>query len=224
MKIIDISGPIFTGMWSYADYYPKFELSAVEFEFGGEKYSVEVFKGMHAQVGTYMETPEIMAGSDQHKALNDIPLEKLFMIDAYVLKIPHESLGIKDGRPFVTLDDIKNAEKYNIPQGSAILVGTGYGKNWNSKDYVEKAWFFKKEALDYITDKNPFLLGGDSPSWENAIHPEGAFGRFYKSGSLLFAPCINLETVNNFKVKLVSLPLKILKSAVCPVRAILIEE
>ena len=36
MKIIDISGSIYTGMWSYADYYPQFELSAVEFEFRGE--------------------------------------------------------------------------------------------------------------------------------------------------------------------------------------------
>ena len=224
MKIIDISGPIYTGMWSYADYYPKFELSSVEFEFGGEKYSVEVYKGMHSQSGTYMETPAIFSGTEKHTALNDIPIEKFFMIDAYVLQVPQETLQVKDERPYITVEQIKAAEKSPIPQNAAILVGSGYGKNWDAKDYVEKAWFFKKDALDYITDKKPFLLGGDSPSWENAVNPEGAFERFYKSGSLLLAPCVNLEKVSKFNVKMVILPLKVMKSAVCPVRALVLEE
>lgn len=224
MKVIDISGPIYTGMWSYADYYPDFELSAVEFEFGGEKYSVDVFKGMHAQVGTYLEAPQIFNESGKEGALVEIPLEKLFMIDAYVLKIPQEELGVKDGRPFISLDNIKKAQKDDIPEGSAILVGTGYGKNWDKKDYIEKAWFFKKDALYHIIDQKPILLGGDSPVWENDVNPEGGFERFYKEGILLFAPCVNLEKINSFKVKLTILPLKILKAAVCPVRAVVTEE
>ena len=90
MKVIDISGPIYTGMWSYADYYPDFELSSVEFEYGGEKYSVDVFNGMHAQTGTYIESPEVFSASGTGGGLNEVvPVEKLFMIDAYVLKIPH---------------------------------------------------------------------------------------------------------------------------------------
>jgi kynurenine formamidase len=224
MKVIDISGSIYTGMWSYADYYPKFELSAVEFEFGGEKYSVDVFKGMHSQVGTYMETPHIFTQEGKPGGLNAIPVEKLFMIDAYVIKIPHESLGIKDNRPFISLEDIKNSERGPIPEGTAVLVGTGYGKNWDKPDYISKAWFFKKEALYYLIDKKPFLLGGDSPVWENEKNPEGAFERFYSAGILLMAPCVNLESVNKFRIKLTVLPLKVLKAAVCPVRAVIVEE
>jgi kynurenine formamidase len=224
MKIIDISGPVYTGMWSYADYYPKFELAAVEFEFGGEKYSVDVFKGMHAQVGTYIESPNIFEGVKKEGGLSAIPVEKLFMIDSYIYRLDHESLPVKDGRPYVTAEDLIKAEKGKVEENSAILVGTGYGKNWDSKDYIDKAWFFSKDALYYIIDKKPFLLGGDSPVWENAINPEGAFERFYKSGILLFAPCINLEKVSKFKAKLTVLPLKILNAAVCPVRAVIAEE
>ncbi len=225
MKIIDISGSIYTGMWSYADYYPDFKLSSVEFEYGGEKYSVDVFEGMHAQTGTYIESPEVFATSGKGGGLNDeVPVEKLFMIDAYVLQIPHEGLPRRDGRPYVSLEDIKEAEKGPIPKGSAILIGTGYGQNWEKEDYVAKCWYFKKEALYYLIDKKPFLVGGDSPVWENEVHPEGAFERFYQSGILLLAPCINLEGVSSFKVKLTALPLRILKAGVCPVRAVIVEE
>jgi len=224
MKIIDICGPVYTGMWSYADYYPQFELSSVEFEFGGEKYSVEVFKGMHAQVGTYMESSGIFEGEEKKGGMAAIPLEKLFMAETYVYQVPHESLAEKDGRPFITAKDLKDAERQTVNENSVILVGTGYGKNWDSKDYVQKAWFFSKDALYYLIDKKPFVLGGDSPVWENAVNPEGAFERFYKSGILLFAPCINLEKISKFKVKLVALPLKVLNSSVCPVRAVVVEE
>jgi arylformamidase len=224
MKVTDISGPIYNGMWSYADYYPQFELSAVEFEFGGEKYSVEVFKGMHAQVGTYIESPGIFEGEGKKGGLAAIPVEKLFMLDTYVYQIPHEDLAVKDGRPYIQVEDLVKAEKEEIKKNSAILIGTGYGKNWDKKDYVEKSWFFSKDALYYLIDKKPFLLGGDSPVWENAVNPEGAFERFYKSGILLFSPCINLEKISKFKVKLVALPLKILEASVCPVRAIVVEE
>jgi kynurenine formamidase len=224
MKVIDISGPIHTGMWSYADYYPDFELSAVEFEFGGEKYSVDVFKGMHAQTGTYIESPQIFEGGRKGGLNDTVPLEKLFHIDAYVLQVPHDSLAVKDGRPFISLDDITKAEKEQIPEGAAILVGTGYGKNWDSGDYIQKAWFFSREALYHLIDKKPFLIGGDSPVWENEVNPEGAFDRFYKAGILLFAPCVNLEKVSGFRVKLTILPIKIMKAGVCPVRAVLVEE
>jgi arylformamidase len=225
MKVIDISGPIYTGMWSYADYYPDFKLSAVEFEFGGDKYSVDVFEGMHAQTGTYIESPGIFTGGGKKRGLNDlVPPDKLFNIDACVLKIPHESLSIKDGRPFISLGDIKKVEEEKIPEGAAILVGTGYGKNWEKPDYIQRSWFFKKDALYYLIDKKPFLIGGDSPVWENEKNPEGAFERFYKAGILLLAPCVNLEKVSSFRVKLTALPLKILKAGVCPVRAVVVEE
>ncbi len=225
MKVIDISGSIYTGMWSYAEYYPDFKLSSVEFEYGGETYSVDVFEGMHAQTGTYIESPEVFKASGKGGGLNDVvPVEKLFMVDAYVLQIPHEGLPTRDGKPYLSLEDIKRAEKEPIPEGAAILIGTGYGQNWDKKDYVAKAWYFKKEALYYLIDKKPFLVGGDSPVWENAVHPESAIGRFYQSGILLLAPCINLEEVSSFKVKLTALPLHILKAGVCPVRAIIVEE
>jgi len=82
MKVIDVSGPIYTGMRSYADYYPDFKLSAVEFEFGGDKYSVDVFEGMHAQTAIYLESPGRYLEENPY-TINDIPIEKLYMVDTY---------------------------------------------------------------------------------------------------------------------------------------------
>ena len=160
MQIIDISGPVYTGMWNYTEplgsMLGNFSLTAIDFEFGGEKYSVDTFEGFKAQTGTYIEAPGKY--QDKNYFLSDIPVEKLFMIDAYLLFIEFEKLGEKDGKRYISLEDITAAEKSPVPEGSAILVGTGYGKNWGKKDFFSKSWFFKKEAMEYIISRKPFLF------------------------------------------------------------------
>ena len=222
MRIIDISGPIYNGMWSYGEQYPKFKLETIGFPYEGEVYPVDVFEGFHAQTGTYIESPGIF--TDQKiKKLNDVALENFYKINTFVFQIPYDKLAIKDDRPYISLENIKEAEKQNIPEGSSIMISTGYGENWKKKDYLDKAWFFKKEAIYYLIDKNPFLIGGDSPVWENELNPEGALVKLYEEGILLLAPCVNLEKVEKFKVKLIALPLKVSEAAICPVRAAIIE-
>jgi kynurenine formamidase len=223
VKVIDISGRIYKGMWNYGDQYPNFNLTSVGFPYGGEVYPVDVFEGMHAQTGTYIESPGIYLEGEGRK-LNDIPIEKFYRIDTYILKIDHNELGIKDNRPYISVDDVKKAEKGSIPPDSAILVGTGYGKNWDKKDYIERSWFFQREALYYLIDKHPFLIGGDSPVWENDVHPEGAFERFYREGIYLLAPCIKLEEIESYRVKLIVLPINVTEANICPVRAVVVEE
>lgn len=222
MKVVDISGPIYTGMWNYTEplggMLGNFRLSSMDFEFGGEKYSVDTFEGFKAQTGTYLESP----GQYQYEKyfLSDIPVEKLFMIDAYLLFVEYERLSQKDGKRYVSLDDIKSAEKGPIPGGSAILVGTGYGINWGNRDFFSKSWFFKKEAMEYIIEKKPFLLGTDSAEWENPISPEGIFRIFYPANILILASCINFEKIKAFKIKLTVLPFKVKGSYISPVRAV----
>ena len=60
MKLIDITRPIYTGMWNYSEpmgsLLGQFKLTNLKFEFGGEKYSIELFDGFKAQTGTYLES------------------------------------------------------------------------------------------------------------------------------------------------------------------------
>lgn len=227
MKITDITGPIYDGMWNYSEplgsLLGNFKLDPLNFEFGGEKYSLDVFQGFKAQTGTYLESPGQYIKGNNYK-VSEIPVEKLFMIDAYILNIPYENLQEKDGKKFISLQDIKNSEKKSIPPGAAILVGTGYSKFWERNNFFPKSWFFKKEAMDYIIEKKPFLLGTDSAEWENPKNPEGIFAKFYPANILILAPCINLEKIKTFNAKLIVLPLKVLNSYICPVRAIVIQD
>ena len=176
MKIIDITGPIYTGMWNYPEPFGSklghFKLKKIDFIFGENKYSIDIFKGWKAQTGTHLETPGRYLKDDDCK-INDIDMKDLFLRNAYVLNIPYKNLSEKDGKRYVGLEDLRKAQKGKIECGSAILIGTGYGTdNWHRKDFFKKSWFFKKEAIKYLISLDPFLLGTDSGEWENPKNPE----------------------------------------------------
>ena len=222
MKIIDISGPIYNGMWMYPG-LTNINITRQQKMFHDDPYVTDTFEGMNEHTGTYIETPGMWV---RHKdvSLGTIPLERLFMVDAYVLQIQEQTLGTMDGRPYISLADIKKAQKEEIPEGASILVGTGHGRNWDNKEtFLAKSWYFKADAFDYFVEKKLNLVGGDSPSWENYTHSEGNFGSFYDAGIILLAPCVNLEKITKYKVKLAVLPLNIPEAKVVPVRAVVVE-
>jgi kynurenine formamidase len=176
---------------------------------------------MIAFTGTYFETP----GDIKGYTVNDIPIEKLFMMNSYVLQMPYEKLRIVDNRPCIFRDDMKKAEKGEIPEGSGIIMSTGYGKNWEREDYLQKCPFLKKEAMDYLIDKKPYIVAFDTPAAESDVHPENAFERYFHENILTVTACVNLEKIHKYNVKLTVMPMKILKVALgCPARAFVVEE
>jgi len=226
MGLIDITGPIYNGMWYFGKPWKRFNLNTRYHELKGVgiKAMIEDFDGFNGHCGMHIETPATGIGYENSYSLIDVPIEKMINVDAYVLQIPYEGLPLKDKKPFISLKDIKKAEKSEIPEGAIILISTGYGKNWYSRSFITKSWFFKREAMYYLIDKKPFLLGVDATDFENWANPEKFMERFFKSNILLMAPIINTERVKKFKVKFIALPLKIKGSAICPTRAVLIEE
>lgn len=225
MKIIDITGPIKEGMWDFGFTGGQFKLKKLNYDFMGEEYNHEGFEGLVGSTGTFIETGATALGYDKVISTDKILLEKLVNIDAYVLQIPLENMKEKDGRKYVSLDDIKKAEKEKIPNGISILISTGYDKYWFDKDkYLPKSPFFKKDAFDYILDKNPLLVSSDFANWENVIDLEGFLPRLYKSGVVILPGTVNLTQIKKFKVKLIVLPIKVIGVCMCPARAVVIEE
>lgn len=226
MKVIDITGTIYNGMWYFGDPWPRFNFKTRyhELEAIGLTAMIEDFEGMGGHTGLHIETSATGIGYEKSYPLIDVPIEKLVYADAYVYQLRHDDLPVKDGKSYISLEALKEAEKEEVPEGSIILIGTGYGKNWDKEDYLAKSWFIRREAMYYIIDKKPVLLGVDATDFENWTNPERFFERFFNSNILLMAPCINLERIQKFKVKFIALPLKIKGAAICPTRAVVIEE
>jgi len=224
MKITDITGPIKDGMWDFGFPGGKFKLKQLNYDFMGEEYRHEGFEGLVGSTGTFIETGATALGYDKSISVDKIPLEKLINVNAFILWIPLETLKEKDGRKYVSLADIKNAEKDTILPGSAILIGTGYDKKWFEEDYLVKSPFFKKDAFDYLLDKKPVIISSDFPSWENTLDLEGFLPRLYSSGVFPLVSVANLENISSYRAKLTVLPIKVIGVCMCPARAVIIEE
>lgn len=210
MKIIDLAGPLYEGMWSYEPPYPKFKMVEIPTpDWVSYKVWQEEFVGLCSQTGTYIQTPAHLLGFEKSYALNQVPLEKLFMLESRVIKLDWEKLDRKDGRPFISKEDlVSSGFDEDLKKEKALIIATGWGKNWKESYYFDEAPFFKKEAMRWIISKNPFLLCGDSPLWDNLKNPESFFAEYFGANILMLGPCINLEKIEGDRVKIIALPLK----------------
>jgi len=119
----------------------------------------------------------------------------------------------------------KKAEEGEVPEGSGVILSTGYGKNWEREDYLKKCPFLNKAAMDYLIDRKPFIVVFDTPAAENDVHPENAFDRYFEENILTVTAVVNLEKITQWRVKLVVMPMKLLKVKMgSPARAIVIEQ
>lgn len=224
MNIIDITGPIYEGMWDFGAPGGPFRKVKESYIQDGKKCFYERFEGLSGGTGTFFETGATYLGYENSISTDMIPLEKIVNVDAYVLQIPYDNLNIENGKKYITLKDIEKAEKGKIPENSVILISTGYGKNWEKEDYLEKDPYFKKEAIYYLINKKPTIIGTDFFQWDNVKKPEHFLKRLYESGAVLLVGCINLEKIKKPVVKFISLPINIKGICMCPARAIIIEE
>jgi len=225
MRIIDITGNIYTGMWSMGPPFPEYELKETATpDWLQYKIYSEVFDGLFSQTGTYLETPAHLLGYEESYPLIEVDASKLVDIPSYAIKLDYRDLPVFDGRPAITLDSLRSnfdPDIYNKKNCRAIFVSTGWGVKWREKDFVEASPFMKYDAMHFLMDQKPFLLGSDSPRWENLKNPEGFFPDFFAADILMLGPCVNLEKIHDEVVELTALPLKAEGTCCAPCRAII---
>ena len=216
-KIIDVTGPIYTRMWNYGPPYPEIKIEHLPKVpwLKHEVYS-DMFVGMGSQTGTYIETNAHYFKDE--KKLSDVPIEKLFMVDATVLNLKPK--GPKEG---IRREEI-TALKPEIHEGDAILFGTRWGQRWREPNFVKDSPYLTYDAVMWFLDQKPSILGGDIPVFDNPDDPQGFWDKFFRSGALLLAPLVNLEKVTKRRTKLVALPLNVEGTCCAPCRTIVVEE
>lgn len=215
MRIIDITGPIYDGMWTYGPPYPDVRVEEIpqpEFiQYPTYSWRFE----LGAQTGTYLETSLHMYR--EGPPLVDIAVEKLFMVPTAVIRVEAQPLT-----PITREQLVAGAPEIN--PGEAIIVATGWGHKWHDADFVTSCPHFTGEAMHWILDQEPFIMGGDMPRFDSWENPQGFFQRFFERGTLLLAPMYGLDNIMATRGKLVALPVKIEETCAAPCRVLFIEE
>jgi len=225
-NIIDITGIIQEGMWNYEPPFPKIKIKPLpKVPWVEKSVFCEIFEGMHSQTGTYLETPAHYFGNDKSYLLIDVPVEKLYEIDCVVLHVELKDTENSFNKRPITVNDLENSKNAGfVKEGDAVLVSTGWEKYWMEDIYLKASPYFTHDAMMWLIDKKPFILGSDFARWDNLQKSENFFHKFYQANILMLAPCVNLSRVTNSRVKLSVLPLKISGTSCAPCRAVIIEK
>jgi arylformamidase len=212
--VLDITGPIYEGMWTYGLPYEPFRIEQVPPVdwVAYPTYSQNI--SMNVQTGTYLETGAHMF--PEMRTIDRLRPDELFL-DAYILHLstkgPKEPIRAEELLPLTE----------RIPEGSAILVCTEWGRNWEDPRFLADSPYFSAAAMDYILSLKPALVGADLPRWDNLDDPPGFFERFFRQDVLLLAPLMNLEQFERSIGRLIVLPLRIRGACASPARAVLVE-
>lgn len=225
MRVVDITGEIREGMWNYEEPFPKFCMSPLgKVPWVGTEVYCEVFSGLHSQTGTYLETPAHFYGNDKCYLMADVPVKKLVNIPCVVMKLEEKLFYDPALKKPIDASMLENCPgSKDIPEGCALLIGTGWGRYWMDKCFLENSPYFTYEAMAWLVSKNPFLLGTDFPRWDNIKNSQGFFPLFYEADILMLAPCVNLEKIENNCGRLTVLPLNIPGTSAAPCRAVFTE-
>lgn len=224
MKIIDVTGQIKDGMWNYEYPFPQYKLKPLpQPEWVDSKVYCEIFEGMHSQTGTYLETPAHFFGPEKSYNLETVHVDKLVNVRCSHIKLDREIFETGK-REKITAEMLEKAsEGLDIRPDDALIFSCGWGIYWSDKKYLEQSPFLSYEAMEWLVNKKPYILGADVPRWENLEKPEGFFEMFYKANILLLGPLVNLENVGTKNLTLTALPINVTGTSCAPCRAIITE-
>jgi arylformamidase len=211
---LDITGPIYEGMWTYGPPYAPFRMEQVP---PVDWVAYPTFSqniAMNVQTGTYLETGAHMF--QEMRTIDQLDPDDLFL-DAHILRLrpkgPREIIGVEELLPLTE----------DIPEGSAVLVCADWGRNWEDPRFLADSPYFSAAAMDYILALRPALVGADLPRWDSLDDPQGFFERFFRQDVLLLAPLVNLERFEGTTGRLIVFPLPIRGACASPARAVLVE-
>jgi kynurenine formamidase len=220
--IVDLSGPLFNGMWTYNDLptlakrLPEFEAERVTTvaEVGFESFRYV----LSSTSGTYLETGAHML--DGVRQLSDLDVSE-FIKPAVVCHVPR-----KGTRELIRLAELRT----NCPpvrEGDALLIECGWASHWQSPDFVTGGPSFHHDCLPWLMEQPMSLLGVDVPSiepyWSTAeagVTEGNMLIPLFQKGILLLGPLVNLDMVRTPRGELVALPLKVDGVSGAPCRAI----
>ena len=221
-KVIDLSGPLYNGMWSYnalatlgarlPDFHVEQLASITNQGFEAFGYATSSISG------TYIENSGHML--EGIPPLNSLDVSA-FIRPAVICHVPRK------GPDEVIHGAELSANCPPVRPGDALLIDCGWGTRWESPEYVLHGPGYHRDCLPWFLEQPFSILGVDVPCIETArSRPDGteAAGNMllpiFQRGVLLLAPLVNLETIQAQRGELTALPLNIRGVSGAPCRAI----
>ena len=185
--------------------------------------------------GTHIDAPIHFAEKGQ--TVDEIPLEKLI---GPAIKIDVSSKTYNNSDYLIKIDDLlewENSERIKIPNGSIVLLETGFSKYYPDKikymgtdergeDAVKNLHFpgLSKEAAKWLVEKRDInAIGIDTPSIDYAQ------SEYFESHVILLSQNIpafenltNLDKLPNIGFEIIALPMKIQGGSGAPLRIVAI--
>ena len=221
-KIIDLSGPLYEGMWDYntlpglAGRIPPFRLSQVT-TIGSAGAEILHYE-MSSLSGTYLETGAHMIEGEP--MLSDLDASA-FVKPAVVCHLPR-----KQARELIHGAELA-ANCPPLQPGDALLIECGWGSQWRSPSFINDGPSFHADCLPWLSSQPMSLLGVDVPCmqawWAAPGSPESGSGMLldlFKKHILLLAPLVNLDSVTSLRGELIALPLNASGASGSPCRAL----
>lgn len=211
--LIDLSHTIENGLITYkglpapiiCDYLSR--ENSKQFYEEGTEFQIGKIE-MVANTGTYIDCP--FHRFENGKDLSEVELEKFAELDGIVIRVPYtETLAI-------TEQHLKNCEIRN----RAVLIHTGWDKNWNTNAYYENHPYLTKGAAAYLRDCHVKLTGIDSHNIDDTSGKSRPVHTTLLGAEILIVEHLcNLELLPGEGFKFSAIPPKFKGVGTFPVRA-----
>lgn len=224
--IIEISGTLASGLWDYNALdvgdvaFPPVEserIASIKAD-GFDAHGIQ----LNTLSGTYTETAaHLIEGAPTVDTLRLTDLIR----PAKLLRLS----GIGP-RGLIEPEQLAAAAPQLDPE-DALLIDTGWGRQWNQPGYVIDAPAFSARTLGWLMDQPFSILGLDTPVMEcqwckQAGRAEDAgelLLPLYERGMVLLAPLVNLERIRMAVGTLIAMPLRMAGVCAMPCRAAFVE-
>lgn len=218
MKVIDISGPIETDMWSYGHPFPPVQVSEIA-TLEKEGYSAHRLD-LHTLAGTYLETANHLF--PDRETIDQVAPSRL-VVRAWVAQLPD-----KKELEMITAAELEQAVGRDLAPGDALLIATGWDRMWNEPGFISRCPFFAPDTMRWIVERGVALLGVDIPSIQDPRTMESEelshLQIYYESDRLLLAPVVRLREAGKGPYTLAALPLSVPGVCSTPCRAVLLQD
>jgi arylformamidase len=212
-QFIDVSHTIEHGMVTYkglpapaiSDFLSR-EASRVHYGSGTEFHIARI--DMVANTGTYLDSPfhRYSDGRD----LSELPLTSLANLEGMTVRTSDASIRAIGSAAF---------DGHDLG-GKAVLIHTGWAKNWRSESYFENHPFVTAEAALHLVEARAALVGIDSYNIDDTADlMRPAHSILLRSGIPIVEHMCNLESLPDNGYRFFAVPVKVKAFGTFPVRA-----